>query len=211
MLWIAGLCAVCFGICLPLFMHYKRSLRLHLASSYKVTGTLCAFLPALIAALRLDPRCYVCAGAILLYAVADYLLEFSPLLGAGFFLAGHICNISFFLNLVPVSVLHLICLLLLGGMMAFVCFRFRKQLGKQLPAFAVYGTSLVFMSACAIGCFPSGTLAGILIACGGALFYLSDAMLIRRTLFPSDISLSWAIMITYYAANLLFGIACLQL
>ena len=50
MTWIIGLCAVCFGICLPLFMHYKKSLHLYMAASYKTLGTLCAFLPALIAA-----------------------------------------------------------------------------------------------------------------------------------------------------------------
>ena len=66
MIWIAGLCVVCFGICLPLFLYYKKSLRLHLASAYKSLGTLCAFLPALIAAIRLEPACWICAAALLL-------------------------------------------------------------------------------------------------------------------------------------------------
>ena len=80
-----------------------------------------------------------------------------------------------------------------------------------MTMFIVYGLSLLFMCVCAIGCFTLNSTAGILFACGGALFYLSDAMLLRRTLFPSNISLSWCIMFTYYSSVLLFGIGCLQL
>ncbi len=211
MTWIIGLCAVCFGICLPLFMHYKKSLHLYMAASYKTLGTLCAFLPALIAAIRLDPRCTVCAAALFLYAAADYLLEFIFMLGAGFFAAGHICAIAFFLSLAPVSILHLLAFLVLAGTLGLVYYRWRKPIGKQMPVFIVYGISLVFMSACALGCFPVRGTAGILIASGGALFCISDFLLLRRLLFPSERSLSWAVMITYYAAVMLYGVSCLYL
>lgn len=210
MIWIAGVCAVVLFICMPLYMHYK-PLRLHLACAFKSTGTLCAFILALIAAIKLDPRCFICAGALLLYAVADYLLEFNFLFGAGFFLAGHICNIAFFINLTKISVLHLVCLLLMGALLFLVFYRWRKQIGKQMPMFIIYGVSLLFMCVSALGCFSLNNLAGILIACGGALFYLSDFLLLRRTLFPTDSGISWGIMTTYYGALLLFGSACLQL
>ena len=211
MIWIAGVCAVCLGLCLPLFMYYKKSLVLHLAAAYKSLGTLCAFLLALIAAIRLDPRCYVCAAALLIYAAADYAIEFSFPAGTGIFLAGHIFSIAFFLNLTPVSASHLICLLLLGGCMAYVFYRWRSPIGKQMPVFILYGITLAVMAVCAVCCFASFTLAGILIACGGALFIVSDLMLLRRILFPSGRGLDWAVMITYYAAVLLFGIASLHL
>ena len=211
MIWIAAVCAVVLFICMPLYIHYKKSLRYHLACSYKSTGTLCAFMLALIAAIKLDPRCYICAGALLLYAAADYLLEFNFMLGAGFFLAGHICNIAFSLNLTGISVLHLFCLLLMGALLVLVFYRWRKQIGKQMPMFIVYGISLLFMCICAIGCFSLNNLAGILIACGGALFYLSDFLILRRILFPTDEIYNWLIMISYYGAVLLFGSACLQL
>ena len=211
MLWIAGVCAVCLGVCLPLFMYYKKSLVLHLASSYKALGTLCAFSLALIAAIRLDPRCFVCSAAILVYAVADILIEYHLMLGMSFFMAGHICAISFFLSLSPVSMFHLLCLLLLGGLMGFIFYRWRKSLGKNIKAFLFYGISLVMMSVCALSCFTSNGTAGILISCGGALFCLSDFMLLRRLLFPTSRIFSWLIMITYYSSVLLFGIACLQL
>lgn len=211
MIWTAGLCVVCFGICLPLFLYYKKCLRLHLAAAYKTLGTLCAFLPALIAAIRLEPACWVCAAALLLYAFADYVLEFNFMLGAGFFMAGHICAIGFFLRLSPVSAVHLICLLLLGATSVYVLYLWRKPVGKRMPFFAVYVASLVMMCVCAIGCFPVHGIAGILIAAGGALFYISDFFLFRRLLFPADRIVSWIIMITYYAALLLFGISCLVL
>jgi len=211
MIWIAGVCFVCLGICLPLFMYYKKSLRLPLATAYKCLGTLCAFLLALIAAIRLDPRCYVCALAILIYAAADGFLEFSLMAGAGLFLAGHICAVAFFLNLCPISAVQPVCFLLLGGTMALVYVKWRKPIGKQMSSFAVYGVSLIAMSSCAIGCFMLHNLMGILFSCGGTLFCISDFMLLRRTLFPSTRFFSWGIMITYYAALLLFGIGCLQI
>ena len=50
---------------------------------------------ALVAAVRLDPHCWLCAAAILLYAVADTVLEYNFIFGAGVFLGGHIFNIAF--------------------------------------------------------------------------------------------------------------------
>ena len=209
MLLTVGAPALCLLVCLPLFMHYKQVLRLHLASSFKSIGTLCALIPALVAAIRLDPRCYVCVAALGLYAVADYLLEFSTYLGAGFFIAGHICYVAFFLQLFPISSVHLICLIGLLAIFVFVLYKNRKQIGKQMPPFAVYGSVLCIMSACAIGSLSSFTLQGILIAAGGALFFVSDAILLHRTLYPAGRSVSWIIMITYYSAQLLVGLSCL--
>lgn len=211
MIWIAGVAAVCFGVCLPLLMYYKKKLRYHLSAAFKSTGTLCLLLLSLTAAIKLDPRCYVCTAAMLLYAIADYALEFQFMIGAGFFLCGHICSIAFFLNLVPVSAVHLICLVLFGGLMAFVFYRWRKPIGKQMPAFSVYGTSLVLMVVSAMGCFTLNNLSGILFACGGALFFFSDFVLLRRILFPSGDLSNWVIMFTYYGSLLLFGIGCLYL
>ncbi len=80
MIWIAGICVICLGVCLPLYMYYKGKLRFPMACSYKSLGTLCAFLPALVAAIRLDPHCWFCAAALLLYAVADTVLEYLSLI-----------------------------------------------------------------------------------------------------------------------------------
>ena len=51
----------------------------------------------------------------------------------------------------------------------------------------------------------------VLIACGGALFFVSDYILLHRTLYTAGKAVSWIIMITYYSAQLLFGISCLYI
>ena len=78
-----------------------------------------------------------------------------------------------------------------------------------MPLIAVYGTILCLASACAIACFTLNTLQGQLIAIGGALFFISDVMILARLLFTAGRSVDWLIMITYYAAQLLFGLSCL--
>ena len=201
--------ALCLLVCLPFFMYYKKSLHDHLAASFKMLGTLCAASLALIAAIRLDPRCWICFSALLLHAVADYILEFNLYLGTGFFLAGHICYIGFFTVLFPVSALHLIASLVLLGTGAVLFWRWRKPIGKRMPLFAVYGCILAVTCACAIAGLSGHTLRGQMIAAGGALFFISDAMLLARLLFSASRSVDWAIMITYYAAQLLIGASCL--
>ena len=210
MWWIAGVCAICLLLCLPFFLHYKKNLRFKLAAAFKVCGTLCAASFALIAAIRLDPRCWICFAALILHATADYFLEFSLYIGAGFFLAGHICYIAFFTSIFPPTAVHLICAVCLLAIMGYMFFfRWRKQIGKQLPLFAVYGAVLSLMCACAVASLTGHTLQGQLIAIGGALFFLSDTMICCRILFTAGRTIDWAIMITYYAAQLLFGISCL--
>ena len=211
MIWIAGICVICLGVCLPLYMYYKGKLRFPMACSYKSLGTLCAFLPALVAAIRLDPHCWFCAAALLLYAVADTVLEYRFEAGMGVFLAGHILLIAFFLHLAPISAYHFIGLLVLGALSAYALWRSRKQLEKRLPAFILYGVGLIIMCVSAIACFSAVSLAGILIAAGGALFFISDFILFHVVLYPASKPMHWTVMITYYAALLCFGIACLQM
>lgn len=197
-------------ICLPLFLYYKKNLHDKLAAAFKVAGTLCAAALALTAAIRLDPRCWICFAALLIHSAADYVIEFNLWFGAGLFLIGHICYIAFFTSLVPPTAVHLICVVCLMAATAYMFFfRWRKQIGKRLPLFAVYGVSLCLMCGCAIACITGHTLQGQLIAAGGALFFLSDTIICSRLLFSAGRAMDWLIMITYYAAQLLFGISCL--
>ena len=191
-------------------MYYKRSLRLNLAAAYKTLGTLCAAVLAMTAALRLDQRCWICFAGLLLHAVADCLLEFNFYLGAGLFIAGHIFYIGFFSFLFPVSSMHLIIVLILLGIVAFLVWRWRGLIGKRMPFFAVYGAFLAVSCGFAVACLSGHTLQGQLIAAGGALFFLSDAMLLGRLLFSATRPVDWAIMITYYTAQLLIGSSCLM-
>ena len=210
MLWIYAVPALCLFVCLPFFLHYKQKLRYRLAAAYKTAGTLCAAVPALIAAIRLDPQCWICFAALLVHAAADYLLEFNFYLGTGLFLAGHICYIGFFSALFPVSATHLIAVLCLLGIIAFLLWRWRVPAGRQIPLFIVYGVILSVSCGFAIAGLTAFTLRGQMIAAGGALFFISDAILLARMLFSASHAVDWAIMITYYAAQLLFGISCLM-
>ena len=119
MLWGYAVCALTMFVCLPFFLYYKKSLRLKLAVAFKVLGTLGAASLAFTAAVRLDPSCWICFAALFLHAVADGLLEYNLYIGAGVFLAGHICYLSFFSFLAPVSGVHLIVILCLLGIAAF--------------------------------------------------------------------------------------------
>ena len=210
MLWIYAVCALTMLVCLPFFMHYKKLLRYKLASAFKTLGTLGAASLALTAAIRLDPRCWVCFAALMLHAAADYLLEFNLYWGEGFFLAGHICYIAYFTNLFPVSSVHLIAAVCLLSVEAWLFWRWRKTIGKdRMLPFSLYACVLALTTACAIGCLSGHVLQGQLIALGGALFFISDAFVLGRLLFTADRSVDWAVMILYYSAQLLIGASCL--
>ena len=84
-----AVCALTLLVCLPFFMHYKKALHYKLAASFKALGTLCAASLALTAALRLDPHYWICFAALVLHAVADYLLEFNLYWGEGLLLPPH--------------------------------------------------------------------------------------------------------------------------
>ena len=211
MLWIIGVPALCLLVCLPQFMHYKHSMRYSLAAMFKSAGTLCALIPALVAAIRLDPRCYICVLGLLLHAAADYLLEFNLLFGGGFFLAGHICYIAFFSILFPLTAVHMICLAILLAVLIYTFIRYRDKIGKKAPLLVIYGVSLSVMCAFAVGSLSAGIFPGIMIAAGGALFFISDYILLHRTIYTAGRAVSWVIMITYYSAQLLFGISCLYI
>ena len=211
-MWIAiGCAAVCLGICLPLFFHYKVP-RPALGICFKGLGTLCAGMPALIAALKLSPLAWVCVAALALHALADVLLEVQFIWGMGCFLLGHICYIAFFLNLFPLSAAHLVCTLALGAGVFLLLSRQKQRIGKNMFPFACYGAVLCLAGACAIaGGGSAGTLQGLLIALGGALFLFSDGLLFHNMMVPGGRSMDWMIMISYYCAQLCLAASCLFL
>ena len=209
MLWTYAVCALTMLVCLPFFMHYKKQLRYKLAAAFKTAGTLGAASLALTAALRLDPQNWICFAALVLHSIADWLLEFNLYWGEGFFLAGHICYIAFFTHLFPVSVINLIVVVCLLAMIAFLFWRWRKTIGSRMLPFGLYAVILAVATACAIGSLSGHTLQGQLIALGGALFFISDSFVCGRLLFTANRAVDWAVMILYYAAQLLIGISCL--
>lgn len=207
--WIIGICGICLLVCLPMYMRCRSALRYTLAAAYKTAGTLCAASLALIAALKLDPRCWICFIALLLCAAAGLAQEFNGFWGGIGSLSGHICLIAFFTNLFPPATVHLICGLGLSFIMAALLWRWRKEIGKRMPLFALYGLITAVMSACAIGCLTGKTLQGQLIAVGGVLYFLSNVLILGKMLFAAECEVNWAMMITYLGGQLLFGVSCL--
>ncbi len=209
---ILPLCAalLCFGVCLPLFLHYKKALRPVLGALFKCTGTACALVLALIAGIRLNPTCFLCAGALLLHLTADYLIEFSLPLGSAFFGAGHLLYIAYFVKTFSLSLPAWICFAILVTALAVVLYLWRSKVKNQMLMFSVYGVLLSAMTAAGVGCgLPHASLQGALTAAGAAIFYVSDLLLLQRLLFRTGRLMPWLVMITYYAAQLLLASACL--
>ena len=206
-----GCALVCLGVCLPLFFHYKTQ-RHALGAGFKGLGTLCALVPALISALKLNPVGWVFTAALALHAAGDVLLEYQFVPGMGCFLLGHICYIAAFLRLFPLTAAHLICTLALGAGCFWLLSRQKARIGKNMLPFACYAAVLCLSGGCAIaGGGSAGTVQGLMIALGGALFLFSDGLLFRNLLDPRGRGAELTIMITYYCAQLLLGCSCLLL
>ncbi len=207
---ISLFCAVvCLLICLPLYQHYK-PLRLSLAVCFKALGTLCALVPALISALKLDPVSWVCVAALALHTVGDVVLEYSFIIGAGFFLLGHICYLSLFLTWFPLTAAMPVCLVILLGGLAFILYKSKTVIGKAMVPCVLYG--IVISSAAALGIAGGSTAAtvrGLLAALGMALFVFSDGLIFRSLVRPLLPRPNLTIMMTYYLAQLLLGASCL--
>lgn len=211
-MFIPGCCALCLLVCLPLFM-LNKSRDLKLAVCFKVLGTLCAFCLALVASIRLDHVSWICTAALLIFAAADWLLEYNWILGATFFGMGHFCMIIWSLSRYSISVTHLISIVLLVLIIAFLIYKLRSGIGKKaLVPIIMYGTCLAVMAGCCIagGLSPEAfRSSGWLMATGGALFFVSDCLIALRTFSKVPSWISWVVMITYYCALLCFGISCL--
>lgn len=211
-MFIPGCCVLCLCVCLPLFMLNKYK-DLKLAVCFKVLGTLCAFCLALVAAIRLDRLAWLCSAALLVFAAADFCLEYNAVLGATLFGLGHFCMIIWSLSRYTISVTHLISIVLLGLVLAFLVYKLRSAIGKKtLIPVLMYGVCLSIMCGCCIagGLSPEAfNTSGWLMAAGGALFFVSDCLIALRTFGKSPVWISWGVMITYYCALLCFGISCL--
>lgn len=209
-MWILPACAaLSLGVCLPLFLRYKQ-VRLPLAVAFKALGTLCALVPALIAALRLDSVYWFFTAAVFLHTIGDILLEYWFTAGMGSFLLGHVCYLFAFLKLFPLTSAHLILLVCFLAGVAWLFYRHRNLLGKSIVPFAVYGAVLCIMVSCGIsGGASVYSWKGIMIAVGSALFFFSDYLILRRLLYPSLPRMDKQILFTYYLAQLLLGGSCL--
>ena len=212
---IIGCSVLCLGVCLPMYRCNFKKHRIF-ATVFKSLGTLCAMAIALVAAVKLDSRAYACAGAILLCAISDFVINCNLLAGIVSFSLSHFGIIAWLLIMNPlaspvISVMHIICFVGFCLISVLIIISQRKLIDKKLiPAICIYSVLLSAMAACAVaGGVRLHSLAGILCAVGGGLFYISDVMVMRTIFSPHNETLEVVLMILYYCAQLLFGSSCL--
>ncbi len=209
MLFAAGCAVLCLLVCMPLYLHYK-PIQLSLSLCFKALGTVCALIPALVGALKLSPICWICVAALSFHTIADILLELHFMWGMGCFLLGHLCYIGWFLTRFPFTAAHLICALILLGILVYVLWKYHARIGKNGLPFTLYGITLCAMCACGLagGC-AAFSLSGILTALGAAMFCFSDSLIFYDLTHPDGRRMNRLILLTYYLAQLLLGSSCL--
>lgn len=200
--------ALCLGVCLPMFFR-ERGKRRGLSLMWKALGTCCALGLALTGAIPAGGASWLCAGALLLCAAADVLLDLNFLIGMGVFLAGHLCYIAWYLRLVPADALHLALVGLLSVAAAATLSHFAPLMrGKRIP-FGVYAAVLCVMGGFGLAAgLTLATSAGWLIAGGALLFVVSDGMVCKEVLSPVSRAFDWTAMTVYYAGQLMLGLGC---
>lgn len=196
-------------ICLPLYLSYRKSSPV-LGSCFRALATLCAFVPALVAALRLEPRCAVCAVALLLFTAADFVLEFRMIPALILVCTGELCFAFFFLNRFGFSVTCLICLVISVFMLIMTLYRWREPIGQHRPVFSLSGAILCLMLSLGISGGLSGfSLSGILFTAGCAICPIGRFMLWKGFLFPQSRLFLTLSSFLCVVSELLLGIACL--
>ncbi|MCQ2458428.1 MAG: lysoplasmalogenase [Clostridia bacterium] len=208
---IAGCALVCLCVCLPMFLTYKPVNR-PFGAVFKTLGSLCATIPAFIAAVKLDEHAWICVIALLLCCVADFLLEVVFPAGMGCFGCAHIVFTAWYITAAGFTLPHLICIICLMLIGAYVIYKWRAKIGRYIPAFALYCILLCVMAGSGIaGGLALYNITGWLTAAGAALFALSDAMVCRKLFFTESNRFNAVTMIIYYSALLCISSACLYL
>lgn len=171
---------------------------------WKAMGTLCALVLALGGAIPLGGSRWLGAGALLLCAIADVMLERKFYVGMGFFMGGHLCYIAWFLQRQPLGRLQIIVFAVLLAAAVCLILKLRSLLKEKLVPYSAYAAVLITMCACGVSC-AAGGMAGILTAIGAVLFVISDMMVCWGTLKSTSIPFDWTTMVLYYTAQLCLG------
>ncbi len=202
--WMVPAAILSLGLCLPMFMRCKARKLSVQSQCWKAMGTLCALVLALGGAIPFGGSRWLGAGALLLCAIADVMLERKFYVGMGFFMGGHLCYIAWFLQRQQLGRLQVIVFAVL--LVAAVCLILKlcSLLKEKLVPYSAYAAVLITMCACGVGCTAGGT-AGILTAIGAVLFVVSDMMVCWGTLKSTSVPFDWTTMVLYYIAQLCLG------
>ncbi len=137
----------------------------------KCAATSMAVLVALLGCLRHpDTAHWIILAGLAVCTLADGVLCVRFIPGGVLFGIGHILYMIAFCRMNPPRVLSALVFLVLMGIVAFMLYRFRQSVGKQLPLFAAYATALCLMTALSAAQRP-------LFFAGALLFAISDLTL----------------------------------
>lgn len=202
--WMVPAAILSLGLCLPMFMRCKARKLSVQSQCWKAMGTLCALVLALGGAIPLGGSRWLGAGALLLCAIADVMLERKFYVGMGFFMGGHLCYIAWFLQRQPLGRLQIIVFAVLLAAAVSLILKLRSLLKEKLVPYSAYAAVLITMCACGVSC-AAGGMAGILTAIGAVLFVISDMMVCWGTLKSTSVPFDWTTMVLYYTAQLCLG------
>ncbi len=203
-----GSALLCFAVCIPMHLYYRRRLNPLLSAVFKALATVCALAVALVGAVRLNPLAWICVLSLGLCAASDFVLEYLFLYGYGLKILSCIGFLVYFSRVLPVVPSLVVCSLIFVLFFALFLYRSRSQALKQLPVFILYALSLSLASAFALGGgFSLHSAAGVVAGIGGALLYIGGFLLTWHILYPSGKHTEWMSLSISAAAMLMISYA----
>lgn len=207
MLFSLGCGAISLLVCLPLSLYYEKRDRI-LGACFRLLGTVCALVPALISAVKLQDISWFCAFAILFFAAGDFLMLFRSDLGATCYGIAVPLLLVYVWKLVPVGITHLLLILMFAALSAFLFFRFRKEIQKRLIPLLIYDGLLCLLCGSALaGGMSLFSVSGWSLAAGGIGMFLSQVFLFLYAFTKAGSPFAVLQRATFYVALLCFGLS----
>ena len=181
----------------PLYLRMKRGPHRAAAIAVKAACTLSA-----------AGLCLV--GCLLLFCtLGDVVLCLHFVGGMAAFLMGHLAYIAAFLRLAPLNPWSIPAFLLLAGGLVCLFLPSVSQMGRDLPAYCVYGGVIAVMLSLAVPLWaglPDGAWGrGLLSAAGAALFVFSDTLLAWNLFHTSSKAADAVSLTAYYSGQFLLA------
>lgn len=194
----------------PLYLRMKRGPHRAAAIAVKAACTLSAAGLCLVGCLRGGEAAdwWLMAG-LLFCTLGDVVLCLHFVGGMAAFLMGHLAYIAAFLRLAPLNPWSIPAFLLLAGGLVCLFLPSVSQMGRDLPAYCVYGGVIAVMLSLAVPLWaglPDGAWGrGLLSAAGAALFVFSDTLLAWNLFHTSSKAADAVSLTAYYSGQFLLA------
>ena len=194
----------------PLYLRMKRGPHRAAAIAVKAACTLSAAGLCLVGCLRGGEAAdwWLLAG-LLFCTLGDVVLCLHFVGGMAAFLMGHLAYIAAFLRLAPLNPWSIPAFLLLAGGLVCLFLPSVSQMGRDLPAYCVYGGVIAVMLSLAVPLWaglPDGAWGrGLLSAAGAALSVFSDTLLAWNLFHTSSKAADAVSLTAYYSGQFLLA------